>query len=248
MKKMMVLFAILSLFLCTSVALSQEETTAVEGEEVVVEQEEVASDKKGSEFYAGLFLGGAFAEDLDMTDNKDPRVDLRDLDLDPGLTAGVKLGCRIGGALRKAVALELEYNHITNTDAKSQLGFRSGGRNIDISGEIPIHSVFLNFIIRHPLGKLHPYIGVGPGWSWFKFSHIQQSANVDGFAIYGESKNATDNTFSISALLGLEFDIADRASFVLGYKYFHVEPKLDDPGVDLIYKAHLFSCGFNFNC
>lgn len=240
MKKMMVLFTVLSLGLCTSVVLAQEETTAVE-------QEEVPSDKSGSEFYAGIFLGPVFAEDLDMTDTKDPKVDLRDLDLDSGLTAGAKIGCRIGGALRKAVVLELEYNHITNTDAKSQLGFRSGGRNIDISGEIPIHSVFLNFIIRHPLGKLHPYVGVGPGWSWFKFSHIQQSADVAGFVTYGEPKKATDNTFSISALLGLEIDIADRASFILGYKYFHAEPELDDPGVDLIYKAHLFTCGFNFN-
>ena len=232
MKKLAFYFAFLSVIIIGSVVLAEAEKPSSEND---------------SEFYVGIFLGGVFPQQLEMTDNKDPIVELQDLDLENGLTCGAKVGCRIGGMLKKALALELEYNHITNTDVDAQHGYTTGGRKVEVGGEIPIHSIFLNFILRHPNGKLHPYIGVGTGWSWFNFKHVYQSVNTPGFTDSDEQSNASDNTSAVQGLLGLEIDVTDRASFALGYKYYHVEPKLNNPGVDLEYTAHIATDGFNFS-
>lgn len=209
------------------------------------ETQEVSS-LNDSQLYVGIFGGAAMPEDLELTDKMDPIVDFKDLNLDEGITAGCKVGYRIRG-LRKALAVEVEYVHISNTDVDSQDGFSSGGTNVQIGGEIPIHSVFLNLVLRHPGGGFHPYIGIGSGWSWFKFARLYQSANVAGFTTFGERRNATDNTFAFQGLAGLEIDLTDRVSVDLGYRYYQVEPELDDPRVDLTYIAHIAAVGVNYN-
>ncbi|MFB3925098.1 MAG: outer membrane protein [Syntrophales bacterium] len=203
-----------------------------------------AQDRMGSSgpgLYFGVFGGGVFPLDMQMSNDN---ASLRDLDLGNGWTAGAKVG---GLFLDKVLAVEIEYNHIAGTNADSQFSHTFSGTNINVSGKVAIDSVFVNFIARYPHGKIHPYIGVGPGWSWFKFKDASASSVPNALGLSTATSDDTDSTWAVQGLAGVEFDIVRNASFVLGYKYYYTKADLDSFNhTDVKFKSHIVTGGFNF--
>lgn len=193
--------------------------------------------------YLGLFVGYAEVPDLQMTDERETDVILNYLTVNRGETFGAK----VGYLPRKEVALELEYADIRDTDADEPSAYIIYGDDVGLKGNISMTSVFLNFLVRYPHGWVHPYVGWGPGWSWVDFEDV--TSTYDGPAIVFRRDQEQDDrgsAFANQVLAGLEMDVTEHTSFVLGYKYYYCRPSFDFFKVKLEYKAHLITAGFSY--
>ncbi len=202
----------------------------------------MAQDKTG--LYVGILGGTVFPADLEVTDKSptDP-VTVADQDLDNGYVFGAKVGCLLPN---KMFGLELEYNYVDATDAGTQYAYTYLGFPVNLEGKISMNNLFLNLILRHPHGKFHPYIGIGPGWAWVDYDDMKLSLNIGGLNISTVPQSESDNTFAFQVLAGVEADISPEASFVLGYKYLQCEPELSKFQVDTRYRAHMITAGLNY--
>lgn len=227
MKKAISIFVLLGMVLFSSFAWAQSE-----------------SKSKDLGVYIGVFGGGVFPEDLEMTDTRSPYVNLGDLDLDNGYIVGLKVG--YNPPTLQYLGIELEFNHIADTDAGTQYCYTTNGTRVNVEGKASISSLFLNFILRHPEGRYHPYVGVGPGWAWFDFDDVRQSFTYGGVGFTTTKQDDSDSVFAYQILAGIEIDLIKNMSLDLGYKYYHCKPDVDKFGVDLDYSAHIATVGLKF--
>ena len=197
-----------------------------------------------TEVYIGVFGGGVFPSDMEVADTGPSAIALDDLDLENGFIVGAKIGLS-PKKLSNYLNVELEYNYISGTDVEEQKFANVSGVDINVVADISINSVFLNFLLRYPKGKIHPYIGIAPGWSWFNFDDARLSATVAGLKLVTDARDDSADEFAFEFLAGAEFDFKNDLAFVLGYRYYYCEPELDDLELDIEYKAHIFTAGLN---
>jgi len=194
--------------------------------------------------YIGFLGGVVFPQDLKINNDVAGGPSVNDISLNKGYLVGAKFG--VYPFPDRVLAIEWEYNHLANTDADTQYAYTSGGVNVNLEGKLTADSIFINFKLRYPEGKLHPYIGFGPGWSWVKFADVRSSANVGGATFITSKQDDSDNRFAYQVLAGVDIDIVSNLALSLGYKYYHVEPSLSKFQVDLRYSAHIGTIGLNF--
>ncbi len=179
-----------------------------------------ATAKEAGPFYVGLYGGWVMPEDLEPDEGSD--VALKD-----SWALGAKFGYVIPQV--KWLAVELDYAYLAEQDVDV------AGAN----GDFKASNLMLNFIARYPEGKIHPYLGVGLGWSWGSLNASTATASIDD----------SDNTWAWQILAGVNFEITPQWSVDLGYRYFNAEYTFNDGGEDVDTKAasHMFLLGVNFH-
>jgi len=179
--------------------------------------------QNSQQFYAGATIGFVNPNDLHETWHNIYKPQTADLsyEMKNGFLVGAKFGL-IPAALRKFLAVEMEYNY--SKIAFSTLmtpGFVAGDSTITGFGQemndsyTAFHSVSLNVMARYHDGKAHPYIGFGPGLTYTVISFNEPD-------LFGESGN--DTGFSYQVIFGADFDVSSSVSLGLAYKYFEVNP------------------------
>jgi opacity protein-like surface antigen len=186
----------------------------------------VATAKEAGPFYVGLYGGYVMPDDLELEDD----VDSVDVSLDNSWMLGVKFGYIIPQV--KWLAAELEYFYMAEQDIDLA----------GVDGDFKASNLMVNLIARYPEGKIHPYVGVGIGWSW---GALKASGTAGGFT---GSVDESDNAFAWQILAGVNFEITPQWSADLGYRYFNAKYEFgDDPTTDATSKSHMFLLGVNFH-
>lgn len=215
MKRISLVLSVLMVVFCSSLAVAAEETTG---------------------FYAGVLGGYVMPRDATITDKSGGPS--QDYAMDKGYLAGIKMGYIPPFA--KYLAAELEYNYVKSSFDNSKSYAGTGG-SYTIDGSNSMNAFFFNIKLRYPEGSFHPYVGIGPGYSWFK----QDDITISG---QGRLSGETSGQFAYQILAGLDYDITKNWGVGVGYKYIQVKPSFGGAlNIDMDYKAHVVTLGVNFS-
>jgi opacity protein-like surface antigen len=171
-------------------------------------------------FYIGVFGGYVMPNDLKIENGESVDVSLKS-----SWAIGAKLGYIFPQA--KWLAAELEYFYLAKQDVDE-----SG-----IDGDFSTNNVMANLLVRYPEGKIHPYAGIGIGWSWATLKATSTSGSID------ESANA----FAWQILAGVNFEITPEWSADLGYRYFSSKYEMGPDNEDVTTKNHMIVLGINYH-
>ncbi len=159
-----------------------------------------------------------------------------DLNVDPPdrdvkLKNSWALGAKAGYIFpqNKWLAAELEYFYLAKQDSDEP----------GIDGDFSANNLMANLIFRYPEGKIHPYAGLGIGWSW---------GEVSG-TVAGVSGDSSDNAFAWQILAGVNFEIMPKFSADLAYRYFRSVYKMEheDFHADVTAANHMLLVGINYH-
>jgi len=175
-------------------------------------------------FYVGIFGAYVMPDDLKV----EGPGGSGDVSLKDSWALGIKAGYIIPTV--KWFAVELEYAYLAEQDVDV-----SG-----VNGDFKASNLMANFILRYPEGKIHPYAGVGIGWSWGSFK-----ASIPALGSIDES----DNAFAWQILAGVNFEITPNWSADLAYRYFSSKYELNSGGdkVDATAKNNMILIGINYH-
>ncbi|MGZ6236615.1 MAG: outer membrane protein [Syntrophales bacterium] len=170
-------------------------------------------------FYIGVFGGYVIPSDLEIENSAD-------VSLKSSWAIGAKAGYIFPRV--KWLAAELEYFYLAKQDID-----QSGS-----SGDFSANNVMANLLVRYPEGKIHPYAGIGIGWSWGTFKATSSGNSID------ESANA----FAWQILAGVNFEITRDWSADVAYRYFSSKYDMgSDPSSDVTTKDNMFLLGINYH-
>ena len=175
-----------------------------------------ATAKEAGPFYVGVFGGYVMPDDLENSS---------DVSVEESWALGVKAGYIV--PTFKWLAVELEFAYLAEQDL-DQAGY---------SGNFSANNLMLNFVLRYPEGKIHPFIGGGIGWSWGELE-----ATGPGVAIDDD-----DNAFAWQLMAGVNFEITPQWSAELSYRYMRGEYEFGGSGSDTTSTNHMFLIGVNFH-
>ena len=172
-------------------------------------------------FYVGVFGGYVMPNDLKIENGES---------VDVSLKSSWAIGAKVGYIFPqvKWLAAELEYFYLAKQDVDES------GANGDFSA----NNVMANLLVRYPEGNIHPYAGIGIGWSWATLKATSTSGSID------ESANA----FAWQILAGVNFEITPQWSADLAYRYFSSKYEMgSDPSSDVTTKNHMILLGINYH-
>ena len=205
-------------------------------------------------FYVGVLGGHTFGSDLDYDGPFSPSYDL---DVDETWVLGAKFGYTMPFA--KFIALEFEYTYLC-PDVNRTVFSLEGSDFTAIEGDLDVHNFMFNFIGKYPKGKIHPYLGVGIGFSYVDFSGKKQERTAGLTTTY--SIGGDDTAFTGQFLAGVNFEITKNLSVDLAYRYlitssldyeddddyddhYHEDHHEDNDGIEL--KSSMVTIGLNFH-
>jgi opacity protein-like surface antigen len=210
--------------------------------------------QESNQLYVGVTGGFVMPGNLYETwvnSKKSQTADLIHL-MNNGFLAGVKIGYT-PRQLGNILAMELEYNYEkTRVDRITTGGFVADTNTIPAFSKeaedsyASFNSIFLNLIARYPEGIAHPWIGIGPGFSFSTISFNEPTL----IGPFGFVEVSEGTSFSYQLLFGSDFDITSSLSLGAGYKYFSVKPKMTwENGTysDYKYSSHNFFIGLKFH-
>jgi opacity protein-like surface antigen len=183
-------------------------------------------------FYAGVFGGYTFGSDASW--NYFPFTAF-DADVQETWTVGAKFGYIPPAA--RFMAVELEYFYL-NPDID-----RSGSNLVTVEGDATAHNFMVNFLVRYPEGRFHPYLGVGLGFSSVNVSGTS-TTRVGGITSTGPL-DASDTAFAYQILAGINYEINTNWSADLTYRWFSTDPDIN--GGDIDYTTNLITIGVNYH-
>ena len=183
-------------------------------------------------FYMGVFGGHTFGSDMEL---KGHHYDYYsgDLDIQDTWVAGAKFGYTMPFA--KYLAAEFEYKYF-GPDIDRTVLYSSGSDFRAIEGDADVHSFMFNFIAKYPEGKVHPFVGVGVGFSYVDVSATATSRKSGVTSSYSVSDDKT--AFAWQLLAGINFEINKNFSVDLTYRYFMTSSDDDDYDDDYYYYDH----------
>lgn len=200
----------------------------------------------------GVYFGfsGGFVIPQTMT-MSEPDYGNTDTKLENGGFVGTKVGW-LNPFTRRIMALEMEYNYIfgNDFDKGEAVNLAGSGPGASLDGSIDIHALMFNIKARYPDGPVHPYVGVGLGFSYFDVGEIRARDEAGG--IIGVIPSGSGSAFSYQFMAGIDFDIAPNMSLGIGYKYFAAKPEIEEDqywgGYDyeLDYRTSIISLGLTF--
>ena len=209
----------------------------------------MAADEETSGFYVGILGGYVMPKDLGVTDKAGGGS--QDFAMDKSYLAGIKVGYIPPFA--KYLATELEYNYSKSDfdNGKrytSLFGTSAPGISLTIDGTSTIHAFFFNLKLRYPEGSFHPYIGIGPGYSWVELGDTTERATSGSVTAAYTMAGETSSQFAYQLLAGLDYDITKNWGVGIGYKYVQIKPSFGGAiNADVDYKAHVVTLGVNYS-
>ncbi len=163
-----------------------------------------------------------------------------DLDTKETWAAGLKFGYTPPQA--KFFAAEIEYSYLKPEINRTVLA-TSGSDYVAIdSGDAKMHNFMVNAIAKYPEGKIHPYFGFGLGASYVDVK-AQASQRISG-STTTSNLSKSDTAFAWQAMAGVDFDITDKLSADIGYRYFYTKPDIDDTKLEI--KTGIITAGLKF--
>ncbi|MFO7570577.1 MAG: outer membrane beta-barrel protein [Smithellaceae bacterium] len=172
-------------------------------------------------FYAGLTVGASSGGGKAHYENAAWSGDYIDYEIvtDPGYLVGAKFGWQTPFT-KKALALELEYNHIANNFKDVQVDTPYGSFESPSDGNFRANLLMFNALARYPDGWFHPYVGGGVGAALVKLADMTQP-----YLISGADKTRPAYQF----LIGVDFDITRNLILGVGYKFLFI-PRIEYDG------------------
>ena len=181
-------------------------------------------------FYFGIF--GGYTIPQNMTWHSKTSGDTLDLNVDNAAMLGFKLGYILPQA--SMLAFELEFTHIIDHNYGP-----AGTSRVTEAGDVYLHNLFFNLLLRYPQGRIHPYVGAGIGSTFFNVTNIETFQGISRL----ERVNAW--TLGWQFLAGVNYEIVRDISADLTYRYFGTDPHLTV--VDAEYRTSVISAGINFH-
>ncbi|KQC08950.1 MAG: hypothetical protein APR62_03710 [Smithella sp. SDB] len=137
---------------------------------ILLSQAAFAAENTG--FYLGVFGGYVIPQNMSVTDPNNS-ANYMDAELENGYLVGVTAGW-LTPFTQRIMSLEMEYNYIFGTDFDKDkvLPNVMGGGPGKLDGSISIHAILFNVKARYPEGRIHPYAGLGLGWSFFDIGDV----------------------------------------------------------------------------
>jgi opacity protein-like surface antigen len=141
---------------------------------------------------------------------------------DPVLKNGYLYGAKVGWLTpftKRILALELEYNHITNDFDKAKNADTVRG-DYDLNSTINIDLIMINLIARYPNGRFHPYVGAGAGYAYANINDI-----VESYPAYEtrQMSGGSKSVFAYQGMTGIDVDITKNIIVGLAYKYIALQ-------------------------
>ena len=184
-------------------------------------------------FYAGVFGGYTFSSDATWTF---VFYDQFNADLQETWVLGAKFGY-VPPAF-KYFAVELEYFYL-----KHDID-RSAGTSVSVeSGDATLNNFMVNFLVRYPQGRIHPYLGFGLGVSSVDVSGTR-TQQILGTTVT-QPLDDSDTSFAYQILLGVNFEINKNWSADLTYRWFGTDPNIQ--GGDVDYTTNMITVGLNYH-
>jgi len=193
--------------------------------------------------YVGIVGGMVFPNKISLTDKGPNNIPLQDLTMDNSAVLGAKIGYT-PSFLNKILSVEIEYNHIFGPNVGNQYWYTSSGYNFTVQANTSMDTIFMNFKVRYPTGRFHPYVGVAPGWVWMKVSDLTQSVNVGGARFTSTPLSTSANNFAYQILAGVEYDVVNNISLDLGYKFLQGKPSWTE--MDGTVSLNFVTLGLNY--
>jgi opacity protein-like surface antigen len=213
----------------------------------------MAEDTKG--IYVGLV--GGYVIPTGISGIIQPNDGRARNEYDPSLKNGYLYGAKAGWLTpftNRILALELEYNHITNDfdKAKRFISPEMPDADLDLNSKINIDLIMFNMIARYPNGRFHPYVGAGAGYAYAKINDTVVSLEGEQMWTYnGGSKGV----FAYQGIAGIDFDITKNIIVGLAYKYIGLQKitydtiVLDGPEpsvAELNYRSHNITLSLSY--
>lgn len=196
------------------------------------EQEPAPVEPAGRSIYAGATRGVALPMTMHEQWNNAALGQSADLweEMDRGNLTGSMAGFA-PAILSARLAVELEQNE-ESADVRTIMspGFKAGKYTVAAfdaeaaDSRIAFHSTFLNLLLRHASGRVHPYIGIGPGVTRSAIAFNEPALTNEGLG-FVESGETT--RYSYQLLAGIDFSVTERVTIGLGYKFFAVNPTFE---------------------
>ena len=194
--------------------------------------------------YVGVFGGYTFGSDASLQYN-DYNYDYNhdyDIDVEDTVVFGFKVGYTPPPL--QYFSFEFEYSYL-NPDVDKTVLPRTGTGNATIDGDVKFNNFMFNAIVKYPSGKIHPYFGVGLG-----FSYVDVSVSTTSPA---RSASDDETVFAWQILAGLEIDLTNNLSIDIGYRYFAAEGSESDHdyyydhyGTHLDYNTSMVTLGLKY--
>jgi len=182
-----------------------------------------------SPFYVGAFGGYTFSSEATWSF---AFFDQFDADLQETWALGAKFG--YAPPAFRFFAVELEYFYL-----KHDID-RSAGTSVTVeSGDATLNNFMVNFLVRYPEGRIHPYLGLGLGVS---------SVDVSGTrTVLGAAQPLDDSDTSLAyqILLGVNVEINKNWSADVTYRWFGTDPEIH--GGDVDYSTNMLTVGVNYH-
>jgi opacity protein-like surface antigen len=197
-------------------------------------------------FYVGIFGGYVIPQTMTIS-NPDNSSQYFDTTLQNGYTVGIKTGW-LTPFTRRIMAMEIEYNYMNNNLDKDKLVNVMGEGVGTLDGTITLHSVLFNVKGRYPEGRVHPYGGLGLGYSFFYMGDT--TVRESGIPV-GTMRSESGGAFCWQVLAGVDIDITPNLSLDMGYKYFMTKPTIgsysgDGLYAEMDYRTSVVTLGLTF--
>ena len=141
-----------------------------------------------------------------------------ELDIQEAWVFGAKVGYTLPQA--KYLAFEFEYSYL-NPDINRSVLDRYGSDFVAVEGDVKLNNFMFNAIVKYPMGRFHPYVGAGLGFSYTDMS-ATATQRINGMT--SSASVGKDHTFfSWQLLTGVEIDMTKNLSVDIGYHYFATE-------------------------
>lgn len=195
---------------------------------------QVAFAAENTGFYFGISGGYVIPQTMTMTS-----YNFFDNDWNAKLKNGGMIGITSGWInpyTKNIMALEMEYNYIFGTDFdKSQ---KVNEIDASLDGTVSIHAFMFNIKARLPQGPVHPYVGMGLGYSFFQVGQV--TIREWGGPGMEYMPGTSGGGFTYQFLTGVDFDITRNLRLGLGYKYFVARPSMESAG------NYYINCDFDY--
>ena len=185
--------------------------------------------------YVGIWGGYTLSPDAEL----DASPYHFDLDVQETWALGLKVGFTPPQA--KYLAIEFEYSYLAPDIDRTVLP-QAGADFAAIEADAKIHNFMFNVIAKYPVGRFHPYLGVGLG-----FSYVDGSATATerlGGVTSTTSVSRDDTTFAWQLLAGIDIDLTKNLTFDIGYRYFVINPEFDDAEAE--FKTSMITFGLKY--
>ncbi len=182
--------------------------------------------------YVGLKIGAVYLTDSDLTD-----PNLAGTVLEVESDTGFSVGAAVGYGFSNNFRLEGEISYQSNdVDKINYLGL-SASTTGDSTALTFLLNGYYDFKNNSPLT---PFITGGLGYSKVELNDF----NVPGSGL--PNINEDDNVFAYQVGVGLAYEMIEKATFDIGYRYFATEdPELDTSEVE--FQNHILYLGLRYS-